>query len=236
MTSARQEFFAGARDTLPLIIGAIPFGIIFGVVSLAAGMPWWATQAMSAFVFAGASQFIAAELLAHATPHPFIILTTFIVNLRHVLYGASVANYLRGLSSAWRAALAFQMTDESYATTIVHYRDKTRGDPSASRKHWYFLGSNLAMFIPWQIDTAAGYWIGNALGDPRALGFDFVSTIVFIAILIPQLKSRASFVAAIVAGAVAMVAIGLPNKLGLIVAMTLGIVAGMGAERWNLRS
>jgi 4-azaleucine resistance transporter AzlC len=230
---ARQEFFAGARATLPLIIGAIPFGIIFGVISLAAGMSWWATQAMSAFVFAGASQFIAANLLAHATPHPFIVLTTFIVNLRHALYGASVADYLRGLSPLWRAALAFQLTDESYATSIVHYRDASHDNEN---KHWYFLGSNLSMYLTWQIDTAAGYWIGNALGDPRALGFDFVSTIVFIAILIPQLKSRATLMAAIVAGAIAIVAIGLPNKLGLIVAMLLGIVAGMVAENWNLRS
>lgn len=234
MTSARREFFTGARATIPLIIGAIPFGIIFGVVSLAAGMPWWATQAMSVFVFAGASQFIAADLIAHATPHPFIVLTTFIINLRHALYGASVANHLRDLPVAWRAALAFQMTDESYATTIVHYRDETRGD--GSNKHWYFLGSNLSMYLAWQIDTAAGYWLGNALGDPRALGFDFVSTIVFIAILIPQLKSRATLTAAIVAGVVAILAIGLPNKLGLIIAMVCGIVAGMIAEKWNSRS
>lgn len=234
MRSAHSEFLLGARDTLPLIIGAIPFGIIFGVVTQATGMPWWATQAMSLFVFAGASQFIAAELIAHATPHPFIVLTTFIVNLRHALYGASVATYLRNLPSVWRALLAFHMTDESYATTIVHYRDETRGD--ASLKHWYFLGSNLSMYFAWQIDTAAGYWLGNALGDPRALGFDFVSTIVFIAILIPQLKSRASLVAAIVAGAVAIIAVGLPNKLGLIIAMVCGIVAGMMAEKWNSRS
>ena len=232
--SLRSEFIDGARATTPLIIGAIPFGIIFGVVSLAAGMPWWATQAMSAFVFAGASQFIAAELMAHATPHPFIILTTFIVNLRHALYGASVAPYLRELSPGWRALLAFHMTDESYATTIVHYRDEMSGD--SSNKHWYFLGSNLAMYCGWQIDTAAGYWLGNALGDPRALGFDFVSTIVFIAILIPQLKSRAALVAAIVAGAISIVAIGLPNRSGLIIAMVCGIVAGMAAEKWNSRS
>lgn len=236
MTSARREFIAGVRDTVPLIIGAIPFGILFGVIALTAGMPWWAAQAMSVFVFAGSSQFIAAELLTQITPHPFIVLTTFIVNLRHALYGASVANYLRGLSSAWRAALAFGMTDESYATSIVHYRAESRGDATASRKHWYFLGSNLAMYIPWQIDTAAGYWIGNSLGDLRGFGFDFVLPVVFIAILIPQLKSRSTFFAAIVAGAAAILALGLPNKLGLLAAITLGIAAGMGMERWNSRS
>jgi 4-azaleucine resistance transporter AzlC len=135
-SSRRREFFAGVRDTLPLVIGALPFGILYGVLALTADMPWWATQAMSAFVFAGSSQFIAAGLLAANTPYSLIVLTTFVVNLRHALYGASVANYLHGLSAAWRAVLAFGMTDESYATAIVHYRDATRGD--AASKHWYF--------------------------------------------------------------------------------------------------
>ncbi len=233
-SSPRSEFSAGARDTLPLVIGAAPFGILFGILTLTAGMPWWAAQAMSALVFAGSSQFIAAGLIANGTPHPFIVLTTFVVNLRHALYGASVAQYLRGLPSAWRAALAFGMTDESYALTIAHYRDEARGDGQA--KHWYFLGANIAMFVPWQLDTALGYWIGRALGDPLALGFDFVLPIVFIAILVPQLTTRSTRLAALVAGSVAVSASGLPNKLGLVIAIAVGMVAGMGTERWNSHS
>src|SRR5512140_3027174 len=140
--SSRKEFFAGVWAVTPLVLGAIPFGILFGIVSLTANMPWWAAQAMSAFVFAGSSQFIAAELIARGTAFPLIVLTTFIVNLRHALYGASVSNYLRSLSSRWRALLAFGMTDVSYATAIVHYRDEAHNDA----KHWYFLGSNLGLF------------------------------------------------------------------------------------------
>jgi len=230
----RREFFAGARDTAPLIIGAVPFGILYGVICLTAGMPWWAAQAMSAFVFAGSAQFIAAGLLGQGTPFPFIVLTTLIVNLRHALYGASIAPYLRDLSATWRAVLAFGMTDESYATTIVHYRDETRGENA--NKHWYFLGANLAMYVFWQLDCALGYWIGTALGDPLALGLDFVLPVVFIAILIPQLKSRATILAALVAGAMAVLTAGLPNKLGLLIAIAAGIFAGMMTEKWNSRS
>ena len=224
-SSRRREFSAGARDIAPLIVGAVPFGILYGVVCLTAGMPWWAAQAMSAFVFAGSAQFIAAGLVGQGTPFPFIVLTTFIVNLRHALYGASVAPYLRGLPATWRAFLAFGMTDESYATTIVHYRDETRGDVAA--KHWYFLGANVAMYVCWQFDTALGYWIGAALGDPLALGLDFVLPVVFIAILVPQLKSRSTILSALVAGAVAVLAAGLPNKLGLLIAIAAGIFAGI---------
>jgi 4-azaleucine resistance transporter AzlC len=233
--SARcREFFAGARDIMPLVIGALPFGILYGVVCLTAGMPGWVAQAMSACVFAGSAQFIAAGLVGQGIPFPFIVLTTFIVNLRHALYGASVAPYLRGLSAAWRAFLAFGLTDESYATVIVHYRDEARGN--AAVKHWYFLGANMAMFAFWQLNTAVGYWIGAALGDPLALGLDFVLPVVFIAILIPQLKSRSTILSALVAGAVAVLAAGLPNKLGLLIAIAAGMLAGMLTEKWNSRS
>lgn len=162
---------------MPLVIGAVPFGILFGILALTANIPWWAMQAMSAFVFAGSSQFVAAELIASGVSFPFIVLTTFIVNLRHALYSASVASYLRELSPAWRAVLAFGMTDESFATAIVHYRDRSH---DAAHKHWYFLGANLGLFIPWQIATAVGFAIGSGLGDPLALGLDFMMPVVFI--------------------------------------------------------
>ncbi len=233
-SNASREFFAGLRDMAPLVLGAIPFGILFGVLALTAGLPYWATQAMSVFVFAGSSQFIAAGLIAQGSAFPLIVLTTFVVNLRHALYGASVAEYVRGLPKTWRALLAFGLTDESFAVTITHYRHPERGD--AAFKHWYFLGSNLAMFLPWQISTALGYFVGSALGDPLALGLDFALPVVFIAILIPQLRERTDLVIAIVAGTIAVVASGLPSKLGLLLAMAVGILCGAGLELWKSRS
>ena len=231
---ARLEFGAGIRDMAPLVVGAFPFGILFGVLSLTAGLPYWATQAMSVFVFAGSSQFIAAGMLIAGAAYPLIVLTTFVVNLRHALYGASVAEYLSGLPKSWRALLAFGMTDESFAVTITRYRDSARGD--AAFKHWYFLGANLAMFVPWQISTTLGYSVGSALSDPLALGLDFALPVVFIAILVPQLKARADLFSAIAAGVAAIVAFGLPSKLGLLVAMAVGILAGIGIEEWQSRS
>lgn len=233
-SSASREFGAGVRDMTPLVLGAIPFGIIFGVLALTAGLPYWAAQAMSAFVFAGSSQFIAAGLIAQGTALPLIVLTTLVVNLRHALYGASVAEYVRGLPKTWRALLAFGMTDESFAVTITRYRDPTRGD--AAFKQWYFLGANAAMFVPWQISTALGYFVGSALGDPLALGLDFALPVVFIAILIPQVRARTDLVSAVVAGAVAVAALALPSKLGLLLAIAAGILCGVGLERWTSRS
>lgn len=232
-SSARNEFFMGVREMVPLTIGAIPFGIIFGIISHTADIPWWAAQGMSAFVFAGSSQFIASSLILAGTPYVLIVLTTFIVNLRHALYGASVAEYMTRLPKRWKAFLAYGMTDESFATTIVHYRD---ANISNENKHWYFLGANLGMFIPWQIDTAIGYSIGSAIGDPLALGLDFAMSAVFIAILIPQIRARADVLSALSAGVLAVMLYSLPSKLGLLIAIVVGILVGLGVETWNSRS
>jgi 4-azaleucine resistance transporter AzlC len=194
---ARIELISGMRDILPLLVGVIPFGMLFGIVSHTANLPFWATQLMSLIVFAGASQFAAVGLLVQGVAMPFIVLTTFIINLRHAFYGASVAGYMNGLHKAWRRVLAYTMTDESYAMTIAHYRDATRADPAF--KHWYFLGANFTLYFVWQITTAIGYSVGSMIGDPLALGLDFTLPIVFISILMPRLTSRADLASALVA-------------------------------------
>ncbi len=196
--AARREFVGGVRGVLPLLVGVMPFGFIFGVVSLATGLPWWATLGLSAVVFAGSAQFLAILLLSAGTAYPLIVLTTLVLNLRHALYGASVAEYLRRLNERWRALLAFMMTDESFAVAITHYREQA--DPGD--KHWYFFGASLGLYVVWVATSMVGYVVGNAFGDPTALGLDFTLPVVFIAILVPQLKTRAGVVAAIVAGIV----------------------------------
>ncbi len=236
--AARQEFAAGARGVLPLIVGVVPFGIIFGVLSLTVGLPWWAPLAMSALVFAGSAQFLAILLIGSGTAYPFIVLTTLVLNLRHALYGASIADYLRPLNERWRALLAFFMTDESFAIAITHYRAAGRGDRAglAHSKHWYFLGASLGLYVIWSASTAIGYFAGNTFGDPSVLGLDFALPVVFIALLVPQLKTRAGIIAAIAAGVVAVLTFALPNKLGLLVAIAAGILAGMVVESWTSRS
>ncbi len=228
---ARAELVAGVRDMLPLLVGVVPFGVLFGIVSFTANLPWWAALSMSVIVFAGASQFAAVGLLTQGVAMPLIVLTTFIINLRHAFYGASVAEYLGGLHKAWRRVLAYTLTDESYAVTITHYRDATSGDPAL--KHWYFLGANFTLYIFWQITTAIGYSVGQLIGDPLVLGLDFTLPLVFIAILVPRLKSRADLVSAIVASLIAVFAFPLPNKLGLLIAIAVGIVVGFGVDKWT---
>ena len=112
------EFWAGARAVLPLVLSAIPFGILFGALALEAQLSPAAALAMSMFVFAGSSQFVGANLVKNLAPVPVIVLTTFVVNLRHALYSATLAPYLKHLGQRWLLPLGFLLTDEAFAVSI----------------------------------------------------------------------------------------------------------------------
>ena len=217
-----REFLLGMRDTLPLLVGAIPFGILYGALAVTAGLSLPATLAMSLIVFAGSSQFIAAGLVAQGAGVLIIILTTFVVNLRHALYGASLGPYLRGLSQRWLLPLAFWLTDEAYAVVIQRYE---RADASLY-KHWYYLGSCIAMYVNWQICTLIGVMAGTRLAGINEWGLEFAMVVTFIGIVVPLLKNIPMLLAALVAGGVALWLRELPHQMGLMLGSLAGIVAG----------
>ncbi|HEY9738722.1 MAG TPA: AzlC family ABC transporter permease [Trichocoleus sp.] len=221
------EFLAGARDTLPLIVGAIPFGLIFGTLAQSSGLSWAATLGMSIFVFAGSSQFIAVGLIAAGTALPIILLTTLVVNLRHLLYSASLVPHIRQLPQHWKVAMAFWLTDETFAVAIRRYSDP-RPNP---HKHWYYLGSALAMYGNWALCTWLGLAVGQMIPDAASWGLDFAMVATFIGMTVPYITTRPMVATVVVAGAVGLLAHGLPNQLGLMVAALAGIAAGMGVER-----
>jgi 4-azaleucine resistance transporter AzlC len=223
-TRTRQEFFNGVRAVLPLLVGVSPFGMIYGVLARQAGIPANAAQAMSSILFAGSAQFIIAQLFSSATPVAVLILTIAVVNLRHALYSASIAPYVKHLRPAWKAVLSYLLTDEAYVVSILHYEDGA----DDGNKQWFFLGAGLGLWLIWQLSTAAGILLGAVI--PPAWSLDFTLPLTFIAIVLPALKDRAAVVAALVAGVIAVLAFGLPYKLWLVVAALVGIGAGLLVE------
>jgi 4-azaleucine resistance transporter AzlC len=232
MTSpSSSSFIAGLRAELPILIGVAPFGMIYGVLALEAGIPALAAQAMSAIVFAGSSQFVFAQLVHLAAPPLVILPTVAIVNLRHALYSASVAPYLRGLRPAWKWLLAYLLTDEAFAVAIIHYEDENAED---YHKHWYFFGAGLALWSTWQLSTAAGIFLGAVV--PSSWSLDFTLALTFIALVIPALKDRPGIAAALSAGITALLAFSLPYKLGLVLAALVGVGMGLLFESWGARN
>lgn len=227
MPSARSEFVAGVRAELPIIIGVIPFGVIYGVLAVSAGIPPVVAIAMSSVVFGGSAQFIAAELIGAGIPALVLWLTTFIVNIRHLLYSASLAPYAQHLSRPWQWLLAYLLTDEAYIVTVLRYEEQAQNE----FQHYFWLGSGLTLWINWQFWTVIGVVFGTQI--PASWSLDFTLALTFIGMVVPVLKNRPMLAAAFSAGVVAVLTFALPYKLGLMLAALSGIAVGTLLENWQ---
>lgn len=225
--SRRDEFWRGVRATAPLVVGAIPFGILFGALAVNSGLSTGAAVAMSAFVFAGSSQFIAAGLYGSGAGLAIIVLTTFVVNLRHSLYSVTLAPHMKHLPQRWLAPLAFWLTDESFVVVAERYRQRD----ASPYKHWFYLGSAVFMYLNWNLCTWIGILAGQRLPNPADWGLDFALIVTFIGMVTPGLRSRPVIASVLAAGIAAIALVGLPNRLGLIAAALIGVAAGMVVER-----
>lgn len=215
----RQALGAGGKAALPLALGLVPFMTIYGVVMHAAGYAPLLAQAMTVFVFAG-SQVVAAQLLLAGVPGALIVVTCAIMNLRYALYSASIAPSLRHLSLPWRLVLAAVLTDETY---LLSMRRSAVSEPHPQR-HWFLLGAGLDIWLACQGGTALGSVLGPVV--PATWHLEFAATLTFLALLMLSLRERASWGAAVVAGGCALLTGGLPWKLGLLVAISVGMLVG----------
>ena len=223
--SALQEFWLGVRDELPILLGVTPFGMIYGVLATNAGLAAWDAQAMSSVVFAGSSQFMLIQLITLGTPAIMMIITGFVINLRHALYSASIAPYIRHLSPLWKLLLSYLLTDEAYAVSIMHYQEKS----DQAKKHWYLLGAGLTLWTCWQVSTSAGIFLGAQV--PPSWGLDFTLALTFIALAVPAIVDKPTLLAAFSAGLISIAARGLPYKLNIILAAITGIGVGLWSEK-----
>lgn len=224
MSEARRNFIEGVRAEVPILIGVFPFGLIYGALAINSGLSTTAAQLMSSIVFAGSAQFITAQLFSENAPAFVMILTIAVVNLRHMLYSASLAPYLKDVSLRWKVLLSYLLTDEAYAPTILYYEK----EGLSKYKHWFLFGAGISLWTNWQISTAIGVFLGAAI--PENLSLDFALPLTFIAMIVPVMKKFPVIASAVSAGITALLAINLPYKLGLILAALVGIVVGMLLE------
>jgi 4-azaleucine resistance transporter AzlC len=220
----RAEFLKGVRDQLPILVGVFPFGLVFGALGLATGLTPAQTQGLSLFVFGGSSQFVAVQLIGQGAAPLVIILSIWLVNLRHALYSASLAPFLSHLPRRWKLGLAWLLTDEAFAMTYPRYR---RGDTASA--HGYMLGSGLALWACWQLSTGLGIVFGARI--PESWSLDFVLPLTFLALLIPTLVDRPAWAAAVSGGTLSLVLRGLPYGLGLVIATVAAVAVGVAAEK-----
>ncbi|MEF8783583.1 MAG: AzlC family ABC transporter permease [Haloarculaceae archaeon] len=217
------DFRRGIRDVAPLLLGVAPFGAVAGIAAVNAGLDIFQAVGMSFVIFAGASQLAALELLGSDAPIAVVVVTAVVINLRMLMYSASIAPYFREFGAKWKALLAYVLTDQAYALSISNYRAGRSLDRKA-----YYLGAAVTLWAVWQVTTVAGVVLGA--GVPEEWGLEFAVPLVFLALLVPAMEDRTTTLAAVVGGGVAVAGVDLPLNLGLLVGATVGIVAGLGTE------
>lgn len=218
-------FRAGARAAAPVLLGVFPFGLVTGVAMAAGGIPPLEAILMSFIVFAGASQLAATQLLGAAAPVAVILVTAFFINLRFVMYSASMRQHLGALPLRWRLGLGYILSDNAYALCITRFMQR----PAEPHRHWYCFGSAVTIWATWQVATILGVIAGASV--PAAWKLDFAAPLAFVAMSVPLLRDRAMVAAALAAAVTVVLANSLPMRLGLVLAALAGIAAGFAAER-----
>ena len=231
MPLARTEFRAGLRASLPLLIAVGPFGLVTGVAMSAGGIPPLQGMAMSVLVYAGAAMLAATQLIAEGAPALVIVLAAFIVNLRLLMYSASIRPHFAHEPLGRRLLVSYALVDNPYALFIQRFGPH----PAATGKFDYFVGLSIPIWICWQAAVGAGLLVGNQL--PAAWKLDFAAPLAFVAMSIPLLRDKPMVAAAVSAGITAVFAHGLPLRSGLALAAVAGIAVGLLAEKiWSVKT
>lgn len=223
MNQKTSLFLQGARDITPLLVAAAPFGIVYGALAQTNGLSVFATLGMSLFVFAGSSQFVAVTLIGAGAAVPIIVLTVFVVNLRHMLYAVSMMPIVAEIPQKLRALMGFLLTDEAYATLssrLIH-------EPKFPLFHCYYLGAAFGMYFTWQCCTILGIILGQEIPDLTKWGLDIAMVVAFVGIVVPILKNKAQWACAMTAFFAALVTHSWPHQSGLLISSLIAIAVGV---------
>jgi 4-azaleucine resistance transporter AzlC len=223
----RSLLWQGYRQTMPLMLGVAPFGLVFGALAISNGMDVFEAVGMSILVLAGSSQFVASQLIGDSAPVIVIVFTTFVINLRHFLYSASLASFFRPLSAGWKYLLGYMMVDEVYAMVMAR---RVKRDLAPEELRWFFVGSGFCLISLWWASTLVGALLGDILPDSTRDALGFTLPLIFTSLVVPALRRRPALVAALSAAVAGILLAPLPNRLGLVAAALIGIGAGVWSE------
>lgn len=227
VATTKSAFWRGLRDGSPFILGAAPFGVLFGVLGTEAGLNLVEVMSMSVLVIAGASQFTALSQMHDNAPVIMVLVAALAVNMRMAMYSAALAPHL-GAAPIWqRAAAAYILVDNAYAVSAAEY--EKRPDQPTAAKMAFFIGSAIPAGLTWYTATLAGALLGQTI--PPEFALDFAVPIAFLAIVAPMLRTIAHVAAAMTSIVVALALAFLPYSSGLLIAAALAMLVGAEVER-----
>src|SRR4051812_48894212 len=197
--TVRADLRAGARAVAPMLVGVVPFGLVAGATPVTHGLGGAVAVGFSVIVFAGASQLAAIDVLGSGGSAFVAALAAWTINLRLLLYSASLAPHVARERLRTRLWMAYVLTDQAYAVCISRWGP----DDDPNRRVPYFFGAALLLWVSWQISTIVGVLIGATVPDDIPL--EFAVPLVFLVLLVPAITGRPSAIAAVVGGAAAVV-------------------------------
>jgi 4-azaleucine resistance transporter AzlC len=221
MTFSFSGFIKGFKSGIPIAVGVASYGIVFGVLSKQAGMELIHSILMSAFVFAGASQFIAIEMWLTPLPIVTIIITTFVVNMRHILMGAVLVERFKELNLVQKYFSLFFLVDENWAYSLNEWK---HGNQNAA----LIAGTGFCIFLSWTISTGIGSILGAGNIDPVKWGIDFAFTAIFIFLAMGMWRDKRDLIPWLVAAFAAVIVSRLfPGKWYILAGSLTGSLAGV---------
>lgn len=215
---------AGAIAVTPILLGIVPFAGVAGLAGTHNGLSVLETAAFSVLAFAGAAQVAAVDLIGANASAGVVISTALVINLRFIVYSATLAPMFEGASLRRRLLGSYLLVDHAVPLTLT----RTESWPPRECVSFY-LGACLSFWSTWQACSLAGSLLGSL---PETGVIAFAVPVSFLALLGPQLTERPKVCAAAVAAVVAVIGGGLPANLGMILGTVAGLVAGM-AVGWR---
>lgn len=198
-TFERRQIWKGFSESVPVMVSVFAFGLVYGVLAVQSGLTVAEACLSCIIVLAGMSQFASLPLFAAGIDPLTIIGTTFIINMRHFIMGASIARRFTERGLFGKAAASYFLIDESFAMATA-YAEKGNGGSVRD----YMIGSGLAVFMTWNIGTILGALFGNVLGDPTQSGLDFAAAAAFIGLLVPQIKGKGDLLVLLIAAVLSL--------------------------------
>ena len=215
----------GAIDMLPLSLAVLPWGILFGSLAVQRGFSWLEAQLFSVIIFGGAVQIVTVELIADNASLITVCFSALVISSRHFLYGLSLRDRLSPQPLRWRVGLGFLLTDELFALSSHRRAYLTRF------RLYYALGAGGSFYLAWNLWTLIGIVAGSSLPDLTTLGLDFAIAAIFIALVVPEIKSIPSLISVLVAIVAGVLFSLWQFELGLVCAALLAMLAGYSSAK-----
>jgi 4-azaleucine resistance transporter AzlC len=226
-----SPWLSGVADAVPIVVAYVPIAVTYGVLAQKAGLSTLNTMMMSVLVYAGSSQLVATGLFAAGAPAPSIILTTFVVNLRHLLLSAAIAPWLTRWRKAELAFFAYELTDETFALHVGRFHT---GIPGLRCRKAETFAVNASAQISWLIGTGVGAALGQIIGDVEPFGLDYVLPSMFIALVVLQVENRVQLGIALLTGALSTILLTLGvGRWNVILATVVGATIGVLFQLWT---